>query len=1019
MTATASDPDTTTVAAPRRLPTVLAVLVVRGDEGALRGCLASLAAQTYPRMAVLAVDDASSDASHDILVEALGDGRVMRNDQPEGFARSVAGALATPVAAQADHLLLLHDDVALDPDAVSRLVEATMIPGVERVGIVGAKVVDWDRPRVLRDVGRSADRFGHPFSSLQPDELDQGQFDRVLEVLTVDGCAMLVSREVWQELGLFDERLGDGADLDVCWRARVAGWRVVMTPLARVRHRGAGDDAGVRRYDEDRVALATILKNYSWWTLMKVFAVGIPLTVVRLVYLTLSRRFEEAADVMRAWGWNVAHLPGTLRRRRSVQKARTVRDRALHRYTESAGLRLPRWFQTAERIFEEQRGFGDDDDTGIRTIRDRTTSLVVAHPVIVASTIGVVIAAVVIRDLLGPEPLAGAAFPSFPATPGGFFAELVSAYRTTGVGGSLASTPALAVLGAISFATFGSTGIAEKVVLAGAPALGAILMYRAAIRRTGRPGPSVVAAASYAVSALVLWAFSEGRIGLLVGIAVVPPLIERVAVAFDADEPVDGARRLAAGLAVTLAVGIAFWPGIGLAAVVVVAVELVFGRRRGRGLAVAGAGAVGAAVLVFPFVPTLVSGGGLAASSTIGTADPVELGRLALGGGPGTWVAAWFLPIAAVVAFTLVRAPFRAPAWRAAILAAAGLALSWASAAGWLPMPVSNPPAYAGLALVAEALLVAYGLSSALGGLDREAFGLRQVATALLASILVAGFVLQSIAAMTGRRATGALDRVPAAWAVIDSSARGAFRVLWVGGPSGRPFPPPGGDPQTVVESGEATLRASLTDRSGTSALDVARPLAGPGAEALWSSVGEVLAGGTTHGGALLAPFGVRYVVAADGDLPAAAAQRLEAQTDLDRIPASGLVIFRNAAALPIGGVFPDDGALAASVRSADAETLQRLQGSRGDPLERVEGGWDGSGDGSLVALSTEFDEAWELDGLDATPIRSFGWATAFDEAPTEVHVRYGTQLPRTVAMLVLAALWAAALWITRKPVAR
>src|SRR5829696_1739859 len=189
MTATASDTDTTTVAAARRLPTVLAVLVVRGDEGALRGCLASLGAQTYPRMAVLAVDDASSDASHDILVDALGDGRVLRNDHPEGFARSVAGALATPVAAQADHLLLLHDDVALDPDAVSRLVEATMIPGVERVGIVGAKVVDWDRPRVLRDVGRSADRFGHPFSSLQPDELDQGQFDRVLDARLARGVA--------------------------------------------------------------------------------------------------------------------------------------------------------------------------------------------------------------------------------------------------------------------------------------------------------------------------------------------------------------------------------------------------------------------------------------------------------------------------------------------------------------------------------------------------------------------------------------------------------------------------------------------------------------------------------------------------------------------------------------------------------------------------------------------------------------------------------------------------------------
>ena len=1017
MTATASD--TATVAAPRRLPTVLAVLVVRDDDAALRECLASLAGQTYPRLAVLAIDDAVSDASHEVLVQALGDGRVLRNEAPEGFARSVARALSTPVAGQADHLLLLHDDVSLDPDAVTRLVEATMIPGVEGVGIVGAKIVDWDRPRILRDVGRSADRFGHAFTSLQPDELDQGQFDRVLEVLTVDGCAMLVSRAVWQRVGPLDERLGDDAELDMCWRARVAGWRVVMTPLARVRHRGRARDAA-HRYDEDRSALATILKNYSWWSLVKVLAIAIPLTLIRLVYLTLSRRFEEAYDVVRAWAWNVAHLPGTLRRRRKVQKARKVRDRALRRFTESAGLRLPRWFQTAERIFEEQRGFGDDDEVGRRSIRDRTASLVVTHPVIVASTVGIVAYGIVIRDLLGPEPLVGAALPGFPSSASAFFAELVSAFRTTALGGSLAASPGLAVLGAISTASFGSTELAQKVILGALPALGAVLFYRAAVRRTGRPGPSVAAAAGYVLSALVLWAFSEGRIELLVGIAVLPALLERLEVAFGAEDPVDGSRRLAAGLAVTLAVGTAFMPAIILPVAVVVAVELLFGRRRGRGLAVTGAAVLGGAILMFPFVPTLAAGGGAAFRSTIGTAEPVDLARLALGGGPGTWIAAWFLPIGAALALAVVRAPFRTVAWRAAVLAGVGLGLSWASAAGWLPDAVSNAPAYATLAAVAEALLLAYGLSSALGGLDREAFGLRQIVTAVLVAVLVSGVVLQSIAAMTGRRATGSLERIPAAWAVIDDSARGAFRVLWIGARGGEPFPPPGGDPQAVIDAGPATLRAGVTEREGTSALDIGRPVAGPGADALWAVVGEVLAGGTTHGGALLAPFGVRYLVAGEGDLPVEAAVRLEAQSDLDRIPASGLVIFRNATAMPPAASFPDDGVLADASRGGGLDALQRLQHVRGAPLRRVEGGWDGAATpGDLVALSSEFDDRWRLEESDAEPFASFGWATAFDDAPSEVRVRHGGQLPRTIAIAILAALWAAALWITRKPVAR
>src|SRR5436190_3503790 len=272
---------TASVAAPDRAPSVLVILAVRDEAERLRECLQALAAQTYPRLGILAIDEASSDGSHEVLVHALGEGRVIRHDERVGLSGSFADALAQPVAAEADFVLLLHDDAALDPDAVARLVEATTLEGAERVGIVGAKVVDWDHPRRLRDVGRSADRFGHPYSPLQDEEIDQGQFDRVLEVLSVDPCAMLVAREVWQTSGLFDERLGDDdGDLDLCWRARIAGWNVLMTPLARVRHAAVAerdDRPGVersRRYEEDRAALASVLKNDALLTLAWVVPLG-------------------------------------------------------------------------------------------------------------------------------------------------------------------------------------------------------------------------------------------------------------------------------------------------------------------------------------------------------------------------------------------------------------------------------------------------------------------------------------------------------------------------------------------------------------------------------------------------------------------------------------------------------------------------------------------------------------------------------------------------------------------------
>ena len=1014
---------------PERAPSVLVVLAVRDAAEWLRECLQALAVQTYPRVGVLAVDDASTDGSNELLVQALGEGRVLRHDSRLGLSRSFDEAVAHPVAAEADFILLLHDDAVLDPEAVARLVEATMLAGAERVGIVGAKIVDWDHPRRLRDVGRSADLFGHPYSALQAEEIDQGQFDRVLEVLSVDSCAMLVARDVWQTSGLFDERLGDDdGDLDLCWRARIAGFNVLMTPLARVRHAAVGerdDRPGVersRRYEEDRAALASVLKNDGLLTLAWVVPLGVVLTVVRLLFLLLSRRFEEAFEVVAAIGWNVAHLPGTLRARRRVQKHRRIKDRVLRRFTESAGLRLPRWFTTAERILEEQRELeaGEADEPAAARLRQRTVSLVSTHPVMVACFLGIVVGALAARGLFGSGRLYGGAIPTFPTSPSGFFAELVSAYRTTPLGGSLAASPALGLMGGLSGLLFASTGLAQKAMVVSGPALAAILCYRATVRLTGRPGPSVVAASAYGLSAVVLSAFSDGRIALLAALIVLPALVERLEVAFGSAEPPDGRWRFIAGLAVTIAVGVAFVPGLLLAIGVVAIAQLVAGSRRARGLPIVALSAVGAAVLLFPFVPALVAGHGASLGSELGSSDPWHLVRLAFEDGPATWAPALFLPVAAALGLALAKR-------RPASARAAGRRYRdrrarprVALGAGYLPSQVANTPVYVSLTATAEAFLVAFGLASAIGGLGRAAFGFRQVGTALLTLTLAGGILLQAIAAMTAQWAIGGPDRIPAAWAFVDSSSKGSFRVLWVGADDGRSFPAPGGDPQGVVDAGEATLRYGITTRVGALAIDTARPLVGPGSDAMREALGEILSGTSIHGGALLAPFGVRYLVASDDQLTDAARAKLDAQVDLDVVPAAGLAIWLNDASLPPAAVLKANAKTADIVAAGQPAATQRLTAVPSVPLPQVEGGWSGAtGGGNLAALSTEFDDAWAVQGRAGDPDRAFGWATSFPVDGPSISIRYGAQLPRTIAIWVLAAVWAAALWITRKPVAR
>jgi hypothetical protein len=273
---------------------------------------------------------------------------------------------------------------------------------------------------------------------------------------------------------------------------------------------------------------------------------------------------------------------------------------------------------------------------------------------------------------------------------------------------------------------------------------------------------------------------------------------------------------------------------------------------------------------------------------------------------------------------------------------------------------------------------------------------------------------------MVGDWAVGGPAAVPAAWAVTASEARGDFRVLWVGTDDHRRFPAPGGDPTAVAPAGPATVRYAITGRDGAVALDTGRVTNGGGVGYLRDALNEILSGTTEHGGALLAPLGVRFVIAADGDLPGAAADRFDGQVDLDLILERGLRIYRNGAAMPPAGVLPE--ADAGSVASSDLSTIAAIPRGPSAPLRAVEGGWEGlSTEGGVVQIGDAFGPHWELvQGAAPVPPRpSFGWALSFPAEAGAIRVRFTAQTFRTAEVVLLALLWAAALWITRRPVSR
>ncbi len=248
---------------------LVSVLVLNWNgEAFVAECLDSLLAQTYPRVELIVVDNASTDRSVPLIRERYGERvRLIVNEANLGFA---AGNNVGISAARGAHVLLINNDAVAEPGWVDALVrEAEADP---RVGMCASKIVTYDDPRVIDSAGLLLfrDGLGRGRGRL---ERDVGSFNKPEDVLLPSGCAALYRRTMLDQIGVFDEEFFMYCDdVDLGLRGRVAGWRCRFVPDAVVRHRYS---ASAGRYSLRKVFL---VERNRMWVMIKYF----PWTAVAL-----------------------------------------------------------------------------------------------------------------------------------------------------------------------------------------------------------------------------------------------------------------------------------------------------------------------------------------------------------------------------------------------------------------------------------------------------------------------------------------------------------------------------------------------------------------------------------------------------------------------------------------------------------------------------------------------------------------------------------------------------------------
>ncbi len=217
-------------------PVVSVVILTSYSRGLLRECLRSIHEQTtYADLEVVIADSSPEHlASSEPELAGL-EHRVVAYDGEFNFSRAVNQAAR---AARGDYLVLLHDDTEVrSPDWVQRMLAQAQ--GVD-VGVVGCRLTSPDGRVRHGGVGVHAGMPWHLYLDFPVDAPGyRGMLDLVRNCSAVSGACMLVSSDLFDELGGFDESMETGfADTDFCLRAVQTGRRVVWTPHAELVHHG-------------------------------------------------------------------------------------------------------------------------------------------------------------------------------------------------------------------------------------------------------------------------------------------------------------------------------------------------------------------------------------------------------------------------------------------------------------------------------------------------------------------------------------------------------------------------------------------------------------------------------------------------------------------------------------------------------------------------------------------------------------------------------------------------------------
>jgi GT2 family glycosyltransferase len=286
-------------------------------------CLDSLLAQTLKHH-VIVVDNGSVDGSVDLIKQNYPSVEIIEHARNKGFAGGVNAGILRAQEIGSEYVALFNNDARAHNEWLKELVET--LANRADAGIATCKFLN-DAGDKYDSTGDNYTTWGLPYPRSRDDRVTETTYNTVEEIFSATGGASLYRIKMLEEIGLFDEDFfAYYEDVDLSFRAQLAGWKVLYVPTAVAYHQiGAtsGKIKGFTTYQTMKNLPLLLIKNVPARLLPTVFPRFV-LTYLMFIPAAIKRR--QISIALRGFGRMLVLLPKKLIGRRRIQKNKKVTD---------------------------------------------------------------------------------------------------------------------------------------------------------------------------------------------------------------------------------------------------------------------------------------------------------------------------------------------------------------------------------------------------------------------------------------------------------------------------------------------------------------------------------------------------------------------------------------------------------------------------------------------------------------------------------------------------------------------